>query len=142
MPRRTTLLVLALSTLLTGAAIAQPGATPVAPPSAPVDPYLAPRADQPDQLRRGPADRMGRQRMGQRAQGGKRMGQAQGQRRLPPALRARLLQRFDQNGDGRLTGPERRAAKRFVRHLRQQARRTGGGRGAAGAMGPGGFGPR
>lgn len=139
MPRRTTFLVLALSTLLAGAAIAQPGATPVAPPSGPVDPYLAPRADQPDQLRRGPADRVGRQRMGGPRQGGKRMGQAQGQRRLPPALRARLIARFDQNGDGRLTGPERRAAKRFVRELRQQARRTGGGRGA---MGPGGFGGR
>ncbi|HVV86020.1 MAG TPA: hypothetical protein VHE35_23330 [Kofleriaceae bacterium] len=36
-------------------------------------------------------------------------------RRLPPQLRARLMARFDRNGDGRLEGPERRAARQFVR---------------------------
>lgn len=65
----------------------------------------------PGRMQRG--DRMGGQRMGGQRMGGQRMG---GQRhRLPPQLRARLLQMFDRNQDGRLEGPERVAARRFAR---------------------------
>ena len=121
---RTKLLTLALlfSSLLAGSALAQP-APPLAPPSGPVAQGAPRGADV--QARRG------------------------GHRRIPPALRAMLIQRFDRDGDGRLTGPERKQAKRFVikhrRQLRQamgardpQGRRGGMGRGGMGPMGPGG----
>lgn len=124
---RTKLLPLALlfSSLLAGSALAQP-APPLAPPSGPIAQGAPQGADA--QARRG------------------------GHRRLPPALRAMLIQRFDRNGDGRLTGPERKQAKRFVikhrRQLRQamgardpQGRRAGRGGMGRGGMGPGGMGP-
>src|SRR4051812_47340489 len=61
-----------------------------------------------------PGPRM--ERDGQRMQrDGQRDGQRGRHRRLPPQLRARLLAMFDRDGDGRLQGPERRAAKQFVR---------------------------
>ena len=79
----------------------------------PVDPYEGPNAGAPRGGHRGMN--------GQRGQGGQR-----GQRRQ--RMRAKLIARFDRNGDGRLTGPERVAAKRFVmrvrmmRQMRQQQR--------------------
>lgn len=45
--------------------------------------------------------------------------------RLPPQVRRHLLQRFDRDGDGRLDGRERRAAKRFVKRMRHQHRQHG-----------------
>ncbi len=86
----------------------QPGPAPQAPPSGPVeaapfDPYQQP-----------PGPGM----QGQRGQMGQR-GEMQGQKRQ---LKAQLVQRFDRDGDGRLTGPERRAAKRFAMRLRHQRR--------------------
>lgn len=35
-------------------------------------------------------------------------------------MKARLIARFDRDGDGRLTGQEQRAAKRFVKRMRMQ----------------------
>lgn len=35
-------------------------------------------------------------------------------------MKAKLIARFDRDGDGRLTGQERRAAKRFVKRMRMQ----------------------
>lgn len=97
-------IVLAVALLLGGTAVAHanpPGLTPG--PEA-QDPYreLGPRAERGE---RGPGLRQ--QHRGPRAQ----------RHRLPPRLRAMLVQRFDRDGDGRLQGPERRAAKRFVRHV-------------------------
>jgi hypothetical protein len=40
-------------------------------------------------------------------------------------MKARLVTRFDRNGDGQLTGREKRAAKRFLKRIR----RGGGGGG-------------
>lgn len=122
---RTKLLTLALlfSSLLAGSALAQP-APPLAPPSGPIAQGAPQGADV--QARRG------------------------GHRRLPPALRAMLIQRFDRDGDGRLTGPERKQAKRFVVKHRRQLRQAQGAqgqrgpqgqRGRRGGMGRGGAGP-
>lgn len=111
MRTRTLLLsALLLGSLFLGTAAAQPLAPPSGPvPAAgPADPYARPM--RPDRMQ-GP----GQQR----------------RHRLPPALRAALLQRFDRNGDGRLTGRERMQAKRFVmkhrRELKQQRRQARGG---------------
>ncbi len=111
---RTKLLTLALlfSSLLAGSALAQP-APPLAPPSGPVAQGAPQGADV--QARRGR------------------------HRRIPPALRAMLIQRFDRDGDGRLTGPERKQAKRFVVKHRRQLRQA---MGAQGQRGQGQRGPR
>ena len=99
-------------------------------------PGLTPGPASQDQL--GPdADRAGPQ--GPRVRGpgdGQRAGRAIA-RRLPPRLRARLIARFDRNGDGRLEGPERQAAKRFVRTVlrHRQARQGMGPRGGRGGQG-------
>ena len=69
-------------------------------------------------------------------------GQHLGKHRLPPRVRARLVAMFDRNGDGRLEGPERRAARRFVKRLiasRQHARQGGPRAGRRGGPGPRGF---
>ena len=80
-----------------------------------------PRADRGD---RGPrADRGDRGDRGDRAPRAER-------RRLPPQVKARLVARFDRDQDGRLQGPERRAARQFLRQLharRAMARQHRGG---------------
>ncbi len=116
---RTKLLTLALlfSSLLAGSALAQP-APPLAPPSGPVAQGAPRGADV--QARHG------------------------GHRRTPPALRAMLIQRFDRDGYGRLTGPERKQAKRFVVKHRRQLRQAMGAQGqrGQGQRGQGQRGPR
>lgn len=94
-----------LTTLLLGSAAAQSG-PPLAPPSGPVDP-AGPRVFD----RRPDHESMGPRR--QRGMHGQRM---------RPALRAALIARFDRDGDGRLTGPEKQRAKRFVRRHQRQLR--------------------
>jgi hypothetical protein len=66
----------------------------------------------------GPSGPMARGERGPMARGerGPR-GARMGQHRLPARLRARLVQMFDRDGDGRLQGPERRAARRFVKRV-------------------------
>ncbi len=113
-------IALTVALLLGGTAVAHanppgmsPGPAPQAQPQAGPGGWMGPR---------GPMAGPGRmQRDGARA----------GKRHLPPRLRARLVAMFDRDGDGRLQGPERRAAKKFVRQLRH--RRQGAGQG---------FGPR
>ena len=109
MPRLTTFAILLLSTVLCGVAAAQPSGPPLAPPSGPVDPGQPGVRIQVDRSMR----------MDRRGQRG------DVKRRIPPALRAQLIARFDRDGDGRLTGPERRQAKKFLRHLRKQQQRGG-----------------
>jgi hypothetical protein len=50
-----------------------------------------------------------------------------GRHRLPPRVRAALIARFDRDGDGRLTGRERKQAKRFILRMRRhhQQQRAG-----------------
>lgn len=102
-------IAITVALLLGGSAVAHanpPGMTP----------GPAPQGAEPDQL--GPDAGWAGPR-GPMARGpgpGQRVGRAIA-RRLPPQLRARLIAVFDRNGDGRLDGPERRAARRFVRQL-------------------------
>lgn len=96
---------LLLGTLLAGTA----GAQPLAPPGGPVvdiyvDQPVAPRADCKQQ-----GDRP-------------RKHGKHGKRKLSPALRAALIEQFDRDGDGRLTGPEKKQAKKFVKQQRKQHR--------------------
>ncbi len=79
-----------------------------APPSGPVGPGPGPGMQGP-----------GMQGQGMQGPGTQRQ---RHRHRLPPQVRQQLLQRFDRDGDGRLTGRERRAAKRFVLRLRHQLR--------------------
>lgn len=138
-------IALTVALLLGGTAVAHanppgmsPGPAPQAPqPEAGAGAWMGPRAP----MAGGPG----------RAQ---RDGARAGKRHLPPRLRARLVAMFDRDGDGRLQGPERRAAKKFVRQLRH--RRQGGGQGfgprpggprhggprGGGPGGPGGFAPQ
>lgn len=131
-------IALTVALLLGGTAVAHanpPGLTPgPAPQGAPQD-QLGPDADW-----AGPQGPMAR---------GPGRGQGVGRaiaRRLPPQLRARLIARFDRDGDGRLEGPERQAAKRFVRRVlrHRQARQGMGPQGGQGfgRRGGQGFGPR
>lgn len=134
--------ILALALLLGGTAVAHadpggpPGLTPGPAPQGPMAPYAdggpgaygpgaygPQRGAQPGRMQRGP-------------RGGARMGR----HRLPPRVRARLVQMFDRDGDGRLQGPERREARRFVRQLIK--RRMHAAQGARGQGGGRGFGPR
>jgi hypothetical protein len=120
-------IVLAVALLLGGTAVANaeqygpsgpPGLTPAAPEAqpAPDGPGFGAR-DGRWMGERG--QRMGErgQRMGERGQRMGQRGQRMGRHRLPPAVRARLVQMFDRDGDGRLQGPERRAARRFARQV-------------------------
>lgn len=133
--RLTTLLLptILLGSLLLGTAAAQP----LNPPSGPVpaDPYAqaagpgdayGPRAGF---ERRGRGERRERGMMrGDRGERGERGARAGKPGR---AIRAQLIARFDRDGDGRLTGPERKRAKRFVmkhrRQLREQRQHQRGG---------------
>lgn len=134
MPRRTTIgLALLVTSLLTGSALAQ-GGPPLNPPSGPVQAGPDSQAQAP---RRGPGlhdDSVG-PRAGMRGQRGQRGMRGQRQR-LPPAVKAMLVQRFDRNGDGRLTGPERIRAKRFLKHQRAKMRAGAMQGGQRGGMGP------
>ncbi len=94
------LAALILGSILVGTAAAQPGA--LAPPSGPVQVDHGPRHHDRDHARQPRArDRRAR---------------------ISPQVRAALIARFDRNGDGRLTGPERRRAKKFVMRHRHQRR--------------------
>jgi len=127
MPRRSTIgLALLLTSLLTGSALAQ-GGPPLNPPSGPVQ--------------AGPADDGAGPRPGMRGQRGQR-GMRAGRPRLPPAVKAMLVQRFDRNGDGRLTGPERIRAKRFLKKQRAKQQRAGAMQPRGGMQGRGGMGGR
>ena len=81
----------------------------------------------------GPRGPMARGPRAERGDRGDRCPRAE-RRRLPPQVKARLVVMFDRDQDGRLQGPERRAAKQFLRQLharRAMARqqRAGGPRG-------------
>ncbi len=115
-------IILTVAFLLGGTAVASanpPGLTPGPAPQGPMQDQFGPDAGGP----RGPMARgPGR---------GQRAGRAIA-RRLPPQLKARLIARFDRDGDGRLQGPERRAAKRFVRQLVRHRMQAQGGQGMGG----------